>query len=45
MQNENIKLVDSKVLFEDKSRSVKILHNGSVYILRITKENKLILTK
>jgi hemin uptake protein HemP len=45
MDNENsIKLVDSKSLFDDK-RTVKIFHNGAVYTLRITKENKLILTK
>jgi hemin uptake protein HemP len=36
--------VDSKQIFGQK-KIVKIEHNGSVYILRITKDNKLILTK
>ncbi len=45
MDNENnIKSLDSKTLFDDK-KTVRIFHNGSVYTLRITKENKLILTK
>lgn len=38
------KLIDSKVLFEDRKK-VKIFHNGMVYVLTITKDNKLILTK
>jgi hemin uptake protein HemP len=41
---DNIKLIDSKVFFDEK-KIVKILHNGAIYTLRITKENKLILTK
>lgn len=45
MNNEVIKLIDSKILFSDDKKSIKIMHNGSVYILRVTKENKLILTK
>ena len=38
------KTIDSKVLFEE-GKVVHIYHNGQVYILRITKEDKLILTK
>lgn len=38
------KTVDSKYLF-DEEKTVRIRHNGYVYILRITRENKLILTK
>lgn len=42
--NDLIKKIDTKILFgEDKT--VKIIHNGNVYILRITKDDKLILTK
>ena len=41
---DEIKLIDSKIVFDDK-KVVKILHNGAIYTLRITKENKLILTK
>ncbi|AFL68917.1 hemin uptake protein HemP [Sulfurospirillum barnesii] len=38
------KVVDSKYLFgEDKI--IKIVHNGVEYVLRITKDDKLILTK
>lgn len=40
-----MKIIDSKVIFEKGESLVKIIHNGSVYILRNTKENKLILTK
>ncbi|MBN1838593.1 MAG: hemin uptake protein HemP [Campylobacterales bacterium] len=44
MSNTTYKKVDTKVLFgEDKI--VKIVHNGVEYVLRITKEDKLILTK
>lgn len=39
-----IKKVDSKTLF-GAHNVVKIEHEGNVYVLRITKENKLILTK
>ncbi|NCD10956.1 MAG: hemin uptake protein HemP [Epsilonproteobacteria bacterium] len=38
------KKVDSKVLFGEE-KIVKIVHNGVEYVLRITKEDKLILTK
>jgi hemin uptake protein HemP len=37
-------MLESKKLF-GSGKIIKILHNGNVYILRITKENKLILTK
>ncbi len=36
--------IDSKELFK-KASSVRIVHGTEVYILRITKGNKLILTK
>nr|WP_240332159.1 hemin uptake protein HemP [Sulfurospirillum tamanensis] len=38
------KKIDSKILFGEHC-VVKIAHEGSVYVLRITKDNKLILTK
>ncbi|MGM0623020.1 MAG: hemin uptake protein HemP [Campylobacterota bacterium] len=38
------KKIDSKQLFAQQ-KVIRILHNGSVYTLRITKDNKLILTK
>jgi hemin uptake protein HemP len=40
--NENT--IESKVLFKDGS-SIRIVHGNEVYTLRITKANKLILTK
>lgn len=43
--NKNIKQIDTKELFKDSLKVVKIVHNGAIYTLRITKENKLILTK
>jgi len=36
--------IESKELLGDNT-IVHILHNGNVYVLRVTKENKLILTK
>ncbi len=44
MSNTETKHIDSKKLFE-AATVVHIVHNGAVYQLRITKENKLILTK
>lgn len=38
------KQIDSKVLFENQ-KEIQIIHNNSIYFLRVTKENKLILTK
>ncbi|MDY0364561.1 MAG: hemin uptake protein HemP [Arcobacter butzleri] len=38
------KSIDSTKLLDGKS-VIKIVHNGAVYFLRVTKENKLILTK
>ncbi|MCH9814750.1 MAG: hemin uptake protein HemP [Epsilonproteobacteria bacterium] len=38
------RIIDSKELFK-KEKTVMISHEGTQYILRITKENKLILTK
>jgi hemin uptake protein HemP len=43
--NKEVKQIDTKELFNNNLKVVQIIHNGSVYILRITKENKLILTK
>ncbi len=43
MSNDT-KKVDSKELFKE-GNTVHIVHNGAVYTLRITKDNKLILTK
>ncbi len=43
MSNDEGK-IDSKELFKENN-TVHIVHNGAVYILRITKDNKLILTK
>jgi hemin uptake protein HemP len=42
---EDIKKIDSKYLFKKKEKVIIIMHEGTQYILRITKENKLILTK
>lgn len=43
--NENIEPVfDSKVLFKSGT-SIRISHGNDLYTLRITKTNKLILTK
>jgi len=38
------KNIDSKDIFKDKN-TVVIIHDGQEYYLRITKSNKLILTK
>jgi len=43
--NKSIKHIDTKDLFDSKVKIIKIIHNSSVYILRVTKDNKLILTK
>ncbi|KHG33993.1 hemin uptake protein HemP [Sulfurospirillum sp. MES] len=43
MSNES-KKIESKILFGEE-KTVTIIHNGNVYILRITKDDKLILTK
>ncbi|MBS4068713.1 MAG: hemin uptake protein HemP [Sulfurimonas sp.] len=37
-------LIDSAEIFAD-AKVIQIIHNAQVYILRITRENKLILTK
>lgn len=42
--SEHIKQIDSKELFQNE-KMIQIVHNGNVYLLRITKEDKLILTK
>lgn len=36
--------IEAKELFLDK-KVVQIVHNNQIYILRITRDNKLILTK
>ncbi|MDD2886945.1 MAG: hemin uptake protein HemP [Aliarcobacter sp.] len=38
------KQIDSKEIF-DKEKSIEIIHDGQSYYLKITKANKLILTK
>ncbi|MCT7587330.1 hemin uptake protein HemP [Aliarcobacter butzleri] len=43
MKND-IRIIDSSYIFKGFN-IVEIRHNGSIYILRITKDNKLILTK
>ncbi|NCB55456.1 MAG: hemin uptake protein HemP [Epsilonproteobacteria bacterium] len=42
--NDDALKIDSKELFKE-GNTVQIVHNGSVYTLWITKDNKLILTK
>lgn len=44
IKKNNTKIVDSSYIFKGFN-IVEIRHNGSTYILRITKDNKLILTK
>jgi hemin uptake protein HemP len=41
----NIITIDTKTLFTNNEKTIQISHNGKVYVLRITKEDKLILTK
>lgn len=45
MKNNQIKTIDSQILFNQGEKIIHIVHDGVVYTLRITKENKLILTK
>jgi hemin uptake protein HemP len=45
MKIDDIKIIDTKMLFPKDSNRIEIIHNGVVYILRITKGDKLILTK
>ena len=39
------RLIHTEQLFQDKNNTVRIAHEGKLYLLRITRENKLILTK
>ncbi|MGE4418723.1 MAG: hemin uptake protein HemP [Sulfurimonas sp.] len=41
---KDVQEIDSKKLFKSE-KVVKIIHDNQVYTLRITRENKLILTK
>jgi hemin uptake protein HemP len=41
---EKDKKIDSKEIFK-KEKSIQIVHDGQSYYLKITKANKLILTK
>lgn len=41
---KEIVIIDSQELFDEK-KVVQIVHNEQTYILRITRDNKLILTK
>ncbi len=43
-RNAGHRIVSSSILFAGKTE-LRILHGGVEYLLRITKENKLILTK
>lgn len=40
-----IQTINTKTLFNNGEKIIQILHNGKIYFLRITKEDKLILTK
>jgi len=40
-----IQTIDTKTIFVNNEKIVQIFHNGKIYFLRITKEDKLILTK
>lgn len=42
--NSSTKILDSSYIFKGSS-VVEIVHKGTVYIMRITKDGKLILTK
>ncbi len=44
MSENKDKKIESKEIFKD-GKSIKILHDGQSYYLKITKSNKLILTK
>jgi len=41
----NIITIDTKTLFAQNEKIIQISHKGKIYFLRITKEDKLILTK
>lgn len=41
---KDVNIIESKELF-GAAKVVRIIHNDQVYTLRITRENKLILTK
>ncbi|MFA7091006.1 MAG: hemin uptake protein HemP [Arcobacteraceae bacterium] len=45
MNNNNLKTINTKEIFTNNEKIVEIQHNGKTYFLRITKEDKLILTK
>jgi len=45
MKKKDLKLIDTKMLFRDKLDKIEIMHNGISYILSISKDNKLVLTK
>jgi hemin uptake protein HemP len=44
LEENKDKYLDSKEIF-DKERTIEIKHDGQSYYLKITKANKLILTK
>lgn len=44
-ENGQPPLVTSEQLFQDQNNTLRIEHEGNCYLLRITRENKLILTK
>lgn len=43
-ENGQPPLISTQQLFQDQN-TLRIAHEGSLYLLRITRENKLILTK
>ncbi|MDD3603296.1 MAG: hemin uptake protein HemP [Sulfurovum sp.] len=45
MKHNQTKAIDSQMLFDQGEKIIHIVHDGVVYTLRITKGNKLILTK
>ncbi len=44
MEDKKEKTLDSKDIFSD-NKTIQIIHDGQSYYLKITKANKLILTK
>jgi hemin uptake protein HemP len=44
-ENGQPPIISTEQLFQDQNNTLRIAHEGSLYLLRITRENKLILTK
>ncbi len=45
MQDDAPSLIQSQQLFQGGRKEIVIIHDGQLYRLRITRQNKLILTK